>query len=395
VAGSVSHHARWVVLVASLGAGAVAAQQDGPAGLALDPFMVYPGVDLGFGYDDNLFQSEINKRSSGLMTFSPSLRIEGRPGPHRFDASASYSAGRYSRSSEDDYDDYRLDASGQVVFSSRADLGLRVQHVYTHEARGSTDRPASNSPDEYSETGGEGTFGYGSHGARGRAEVNAGSYSRKYHTNRVVTQASDRDTAFVGATFFWRVAPKTQLLLQAEERPIDYDLESSTLDSDETRFYAGARWDATAATSGIAKVGRLKKDFRSAGREDFTTSSWDVGVQWRPLSYSVFDLVTTRQTNESTGVGDTTVTTRYVLTWTHNWNTRLRSQALAGWSNDDFRGVGVTREDDTGTLGLRLHYQFRRWLRFGAEYTYSDRDSSDPLLSYQRNVILLTVGATL
>jgi len=109
----------------------------------------------------------------------------------------------------------------------------------------------------------------------------------------------------------------------------------------------------------------------------------------------VFDFNTSRQTNESTGVGDTIVSSIYNVLWTHSWTSRVRSQVLAGWRNDDFRGAGVTREDDIATLGLKMHYQFRRWLRLGAEYTYTDRDSNDPSVIYQRNLILFTVGATL
>jgi hypothetical protein len=226
-------------------------------------------------------------------------------------------------------------------------------------------------------------------------ELNGGYSSRTYQNNRESTAANDHDTGILGGTFLWRVAPKTQLLFQGEWRPIDYDQPTSTLDSDETRYYVGARWDATALTSGSAKFGVLKKDFRSDQREDFNTSSWEVGVRWSPLTYSVFDLNTARQTEESTGLGDTIVSTRNLLTWSHSWSRRVRTQILAGWTHDDYRGEGVTRDDDTGSLGLRLYYQFRRWLRFGAEYTYTDRDSSDSVFDYQRNTFSLTLSATL
>jgi uncharacterized protein (PEP-CTERM system associated) len=120
-----------------------------------------------------------------------------------------------------------------------------------------------------------------------------------------------------------------------------------------------------------------------------------VGVRWSPLTYSAFELNTSRQTTESTGIGDTIVSSNYTVAWTHSWSSRVRSQLLAAWRNDDFRGEGVTREDDIATLGLRLHYQFRRWLRFGVEYTFTDRESNAPIFDFQRNLILFTIGATL
>jgi hypothetical protein len=376
-------------------AGAAAAQQDGPGGIGVEPVIVYPGVDLGVGYDDNLFSSEILKKESAFAILSPWIRIEGKPTPHRFDVAFRYDAGRYEDSSPDDYDDYSLLANGHAVFSARADLKARAEYVYGHDPRGSTDRASAATPDEFVNAGAEATFGYGAPGARGRVEANGGFYSRQYQNNRIFTEASDRDTGIVGGTFLWRVAPRSQLFVQGDWRRIDYDLPASTQDSDETRAYVGARWEATALTSGSAKVGWLKKDFELDPRQDVSTGSWEVGVRWSPRTYSVFDFNTSRQTQESTGVGDVIVSSIYNVIWTHSWSARVRSEALAGWTNDDFRGQGVTREDDTGTLGLRLHYQFRRWLRFAAQYTYTDRDSSDPASIYQRNYVLFTVGATL
>jgi hypothetical protein len=383
------------LLAVALSAGTALAQQEGPGGISVEPFMIYPGVDIGLGYDDNLFSSEVNKRGSSLLLLSPWLRIESRPAPHRFDLSFGYSAGRYGSSSADDYDDYALNANGLAVFSGRSDLKLHAEYIYGHDARGSTDRAFGDSPDEYVNAGAEGTFGYGAPGARGRLELNGGVYTRQYQNNRLFTEASDHDTGIFGGTFLWRIAPKSQLLVQAERRRLDYDLPTSTLDSHETRVYVGARWDATALTSGSAKVGTLKKDFDTDPRQDFSTPSWEVGVRWSPLTYSVFDFNTSRQTSESTGVGDTIVSSIYNVLWTHSWSTRVRTQVLAGWRNDDFRGEGVTREDDVATLGLRMQYQIRRWLKLGAEYTYTDRDSNDPSVIYQRNLIMFTAGATL
>ena len=139
----------------------------------------------------------------------------------------------------------------------------------------------------------------------------------------------------------------------------------------------------------------MTKKFDAAGRENFSGSAWDVGVRWSPLTYSVFDLTSSKQASESTGVGDTVVSQTYALTWSHAWNSRFRTQTLASLRNDEFNGAGVTRRDETTTFGLKLSYEFRRWLRFGAEATHAERDSNDSGLNYKRNLLLFTVGATL
>lgn len=380
-------------------AGSALAQQSSaagvPAGIRLGPVIAHPGVDFAIGHDDNLFFSDANKKSSRFRVFSPYLRLEGVPTPHKFDVLLRYDYGRYSRSPDDNYDDYALLGNADLVFTGRAGLRLRAEHRRGHDPRGSTDRPFGAKPDIFKNTGAEGIFGYGAPGAQGRIEVDAGYFERRYQNNRAFTEASDYDTRSGGGTFLWRVQPKTQLLFQAQRRDFDYRLASSTLDSEEDRLYFGARWEATAKTDGTLKIGRLKKDFRDSARQDISTGSWDVGVRWSPLTYSVFDLATSRQTTESTGFGDTIITKNHSLTWSHDWSSRVRTQLLGSLRNDDFRGAGVSREDDTRTVGARITYQFRRWLRFGAEYLHTDRDSNTAPFDYERNLILFTVGAVL
>ena len=365
-------------------------------GIPVGPLTVFPGVDLAHGYDDNLFLRPSNRATSSYTVVSPQVRVEAKPGPHKFDFGLRIDDGRYHSSPADSYTDYTLVGTGDVVFSARAGLRLRAEYKHGHDGRGSTDRGVSVAPDEYDNTGIDGTFRYGAPGARGRIEVNANTLARRYANNRLSTVVSDRDTIGLGATFFWRVMPRTELLAQVGHSNIDYKLASSTQDSTETRYLAGVKWEATAKTTGTAKFGRQTKKFDSAARQDISgASSWDVGVRWSPLTYSVFDFVTAKQASESTGVGDAVVGKNYGVTWSHAWSSRLRTQALATFRNDAFSGAGVTRKDDTTSFGLKVAYDFRRWLRLGAEVTHVERDSNDSALNYKRNLLLFTVGGTL
>ena len=374
---------------------ALAQDEGGPGGFPVGPMTVYPGIDLAIGHDDNLFLQPTGTRSSSFTVVSPYVRAEAKPGPHKFDIGLRIDDGRYQSSAADNYTDYSLLSNGDLVFSGRAGLKLRAEHRHGHDPRGSTDRAIAGVPDEYDNTGIDGVLRYGAPGARGRVEVDAGTFARRYTNNRLTTDAADRDTGQLGGAFYWRVMPRTEVLAQVGFRGIDYRLAASTLDSTESRYLVGVKWEATAKTTGTAKFGRMKKDFDSALRQDFSGSAWDVGVRWSPLTYSVFDFVTSKSTGESTGVGDTVVAKNYGLTWSHAWSLRLRTQALASYRTDTYTGAGVSREDDNTSWGFRVDYDFRRWLRFGAAYTNFDRDSNTPGFDYKRNLLLFTVGATL
>ena len=366
-----------------------------PGGIPVGPLTVYPAVDLAHGYDDNLFLRPANTSSSSYTVVSPQVRAEAKTGPHRFELGLRIDSGRYHSSPADSYNDYALVGTGDMVFSGRAGLKLRAEHRHGHDGRGSTDRGVSLTPDEYNNTGMEGLFRYGAAGARGRIEINGSAFDRTYTNNRATTVAADRTTIGGGGIFYWRVMPRTELLGQVGRSYIDYGLSSSTLDSTETRFLAGVKWEATAATTGTAKFGHQTKKFDSPGRQNFSGTSWDVGVRWSPLTYSVFDFASAKQASESTGLGDTVIGKTYGVTWSHAWSSRLRTQALATFRNDEFLGAGVTRKDDTTSFGLKVAYDFRRWLKLGAEYTHFERDSNDGTFNYKRNLLLFTVGATL
>jgi len=367
-----------------------------PGGVPVGPLVAYPGVDFSISHNDNIFLSNTNATSSSITTLSPYIRLEGKSGPDKFDVGFRYDDARHSNNSSENYSNYALTGNADLVFSSRAGLKLKAEHRYGHDPRGTSFRPAGPTPDEYVNQGIGGVFSYGAPGAQGRIEIDGAMFSREYQNNRTLTDVADRDTNTYGGTFFWRIAPKTELLFQVQETDTDYTLGASTLDSTERRYLFGAKWEATAKTSGIFKIGRLKRDFDSATRSDLSSASWDAGIRWSPLTYSVFDLSTSKATSESTGgIGDVILGTSYGLTWNHAWNSRFSSAINGNWRKEEFLGTGGGREDKTTSLGAKLTYQMQRWLKFGGEYVWTERDSNINTSNYKKNLWMFTVGATL
>jgi len=158
-----------------------------PGGIPAGPLIIYPGIDVGVGYDDNLFLSDINKRSSTGYFVTPYVRVEGKPGPHKFDVTFRVVDATYTNSKADNFTDYFLTANADLAISGRAGLKVRAEYTYGHDRRGSTDRAASATPDEYVNQGIGGIFSYGAPGARGRIEIDAGAFSRRYENNRATT----------------------------------------------------------------------------------------------------------------------------------------------------------------------------------------------------------------
>ena len=355
------------------------------------PLYLMPYFGFAVGRDDNLFFSNVNEKSSTVLVFSPGLTLDVRGRNSAFQLRYQGQAGRYPQSDADNYVDHTARAVFDVAFDRRNFLRVGVDAIRSHDPRGSTDRAVAGRPDIYHQVTPHATYAFGTPGAPGRVEVYASDLTRRYQNNRGTTQVSDRDVTEYGGAVYVRLAPKTYALAEVRNTDIDYRLPSVPLSGEERRYYGGISWDATAATTGTLKAGRLERKFDSGGED--TASSWEGIVSWSPRTYSQFDLYTSRQTNESTGVGRFILSSIGGLAWNHAWSSVLSTGVDLKFQKDNYRGFD--RRDELRTVGLRAGYKFRRWLTLGAEYTYTNRDSNIQTFDYDRNLYLLTATASM
>lgn len=354
-------------------------------------FFVSPYIGLAAAHDDNLFLSNINEKSSNLYIASPGFKIDGRrPG---LVAQVNYQGqiGRYSSSRDDDYVDHVLRSQVDMAFSARSFLRLGYDYVRGHDPRGSTDRGLSSRPDKYKYYSPNATFAFGAPGAQGRVELYYTDLHKQYLNNRATTAAADRDTQEYGGAFYWRVMPKTYVLAEVRQTEISYE-QRSPFSGEERRYYGGVSWEATAATTGTLKVGQLRRSFDSS-LPSASHTSWEGLITWAPRTYSVFELYTSRQTSESTGLGNFILTEVSGVNWNHQWSSVLMTGVLFRYQKDEYQGFN--RQDDTKTLGFKVGYKFRRWLTLGAEYSHSQRDSNLNAFEYDKNFYLISATASM
>jgi hypothetical protein len=368
------------------------------AGVKLDPFVLYPAVTVYEGYNDNVTLANTNRVTSAITVLSPALLAELKGGTTAFRASYLGNYGWYASSSADNYQYHELRGGADFDFSVRSALRLNAEYLMKSDPRGTNIASTGvTKPNEWNQAGLSGIYSYGAQGAQGRIEAEGGYFQKRYTNNRVVTETLDYDLSRYGGTFFWRVGPKTEWLIQAQHIDTDYNSSLSVQDNKENRFLTGLKWEATALTTGTAKVGYSQKKYTSSGAaiNNVKGGIWEVGVRWSPLTYSVVDFSTGKNFNDSQGgLGSTYVTNKYYnLAWTHAWTERIRSILSGSYMTDNYSGI--VRNDSVSQVGLKMTYDMRRWLMFGAEYQYTERDSSLLGADYKKNVFLLSVRATL
>lgn len=395
---------KFTLIVALLATMPVSVQaQEDRGGTKWGPFRALPRIDLDYISTDNYFNEETRGQATGLLKITPGLGLEAGTGTMKYILDGDIEHGEVTRSHDDNYTDLHLSAQAIYQPTSRAMLDLSVGYQKEHDDRG-TNRTEANPtlirhPDEYDQTDIGGTFTYGVADAKGQITLSMDHTNIEYTNNRAGTRPRDRDEDGLGAIFKWRVAPKTRIFVEGRYRDFDYDslptvyADTTTLDSDDERYFVGVEWEATYKTTGTFQVGHMEKDFDSATRRDVDEGSWEAAIEWKPRSYSVVNVSTGRTFGESNGTGDVTLTDFFTVAWDHEWRDRLSTTLSYKYAEDEYPGSTTAtlseREDEIDIIAFEANYEMRRWLTLGAGFEHEKKDSNRSAFDYDRNNVFV------
>jgi len=378
------------------------AQQDGPAGVPVGSGYVFPSIDLTFLNDDNLTNADINEIDTIGWKVAPSLLYEQSSNRSRFAADWRLDAGWYDDSPIDDYVDNYVSGIFEYQPTNRFNSALKANFTDSHDPRG-TGRAegalvaAQPEFDEWHSFGVEGNFGYGLENGIARVEGDVGYTTKEYDNNRGSTFVRDRDDTYGAARFFYRLAPNTDLVVEgrlADHSYVQTAVGVAPLDSFVHRILGGVSWEATGKTTGSIKLGYIDKDFDSGTRQDGDALIWEIGITWEPRTYSVVNISSSRDFQETNGAGNFIQKDNFISAdWTHYWQEHISTTVNFSYTEDTFDPT--TREDELTNAGARLNYDLQRWLTVSGGYRYDERDSNANAFDYERNIFELTVRVTL
>lgn len=396
-----SQHLLAVAVASGLSASAWAIE---PQSIQVTDGVIFtPTLKVSEAHDSNIRATRDNRKSSWVTTIAPSFQLnaDGRKSGYQLKYTASRDLFHSSR--KDDNTDHYFNADAGFRFNSRnkLDLGAGYKRI-TDTASSSSAGKNNGIADKYSSKNIGGTYTFGADSARMQIETALGYDELRYHGKSYkINRNKERDATALRGTFYYRVAPKTRVLL--EGRYTDYDYVSyGRRDAKNTALLTGVTWEATAKTSGFAKLGREKKKFdRSSfkgqpGYKDKSMGMWEVGATWQPRTYSTVSLSTRRAFDEGDDGSSTIKSQGYNLGWKHYWVDRLYTNTDAGYSKKKYQYDDARKRDDKlKTYGLSVTYEMRRWLDIGLGYSRNKNTSDIRSEEYKRNIYALTINASL
>jgi len=394
-------------LVIAVGADRAAAEVSpiGPAIIHAGPVAITPTAGSEVKYQDNIYLEEDNPVDSWIYILRPRVNAALQDRENLYQLDYRGEAAWYEENSHaerNNYFDNTFSGSGHLEFTDRWLAEVMASWAELHEDRGTGISEGIvglliDQPIEYDQWDVGGSLQYGAEG-NSRLLLRAGYMDREYQNFKDITRTRDRDETTLAGTFFYPVAPKTDLLLEYVYKDIHYPnpfVNLPELDSTENSLWGGVEWELTENTTSTARLGYVDKDFDDNQREDWDGIGWSVSLALRPRDQDSVLFETSREPEETTQVGDFIKRDIALARWTHDWTDRVYTQVSVSYERDKYEQSIDNRDDDIYGASFKVGYEFRRWANIYAGYAYDKKDSNVDSLSYTDNIFRVGVELSL
>jgi len=391
----------WEKRALALGLAILTASPASAAGLSLgEPgrsisygnLLLTPRLWLSGGYESNIFWTETDEESDYLATVSPGISLKLPWDHERNLLEVSYRADLiyYRDHPLENHQDHNLDGY----------LRYRFSRPYTLEAGDIYQRTSSRFDTEFREriprtdntfwgrvSGDYNSFGF---------EAGYRNFYRNFHTDRY--EQYDRDENAGIFALLYRVAPKTQALVEYVYNRIDYRT-ADERDGHYNEILGGFRGELTPRLSGTAKVGYQIRRYHEPYWDDFEGLVGHLSLEQVFSANADLRLGWERSLQESTYAGNSYYEVNRV--WAR-FNQQLvrKIRGFAEFSygnymypNSDLVPGGRRRIDDTYNFAVGATYSLQEWLEFSLRYAWRRRESTVADLGYVDNYLGFTVYA--
>jgi len=383
--------------------------QEQPEGYRLGTFLVQPEAALSGVYDSNIFATRSDEIEDGILVFSPGVEVTSDWERHKLDLDLGGAFGRYASHTDEDYDDYWIDADGRYDFSDSSNVFGGLGFSREHEDRGSPeDSAAGDEPTTYQSR----RVHAGTSQNRGKAGLRlGGTYEQLDYDDAGPLSNEDRNREMLGAgaRLSYELHPQYSLYGQGvwdgriyDERYDDYGFER---DSHGYRAGAGVQATFSNRLRGDAYLGYLRQEYEDPRFSTVNELDFAGSLRFRATARTTLSMELDRSLEETTlpdssGYLYTSLSSsvHYRLTPRMNVNAGLAVAAA------DYNDVDRTDEYYSARFGMR-YYLTPRWY-LGGEYRVYVRNSDvreeidnaasmQDLEDYGRNQFFLTLGTLL
>jgi hypothetical protein len=383
-----------------------------PGMLPLGPFDFIPLLSISESHSDNLFYSDLNRKSSLITRIQGGGELALRRKLDRYALHYSFLSSQYHSSPADNYVDHNLGATAHFEITLRNRLDFNSSLIYSHLMRGTSVFQGDNinmqpyytqpnvtqpgvgvallkEPDQYHQYNANINYRYGRTDAPGNLGLELGWNQTTYDNHPFRTTPWDRTQLEITPGFYWQLRPKTYLTTQMQNTFVDYQNSGQTYSL--LRYLMGLTWDQSSKTKGSIRAGYYQFDSSSVVQQSSGGLTWDGHVQWLPLTYSILSFNFSKNIQPSIGSSLLAQLQVYDANWQHNWPNHVTTELGGAYREVQYQTAAQGMYSGT-TFKFDVKYQMRSWLDIGVNYLRSDFQGSTNITNSTQNIVMLYVN---
>jgi hypothetical protein len=366
-----------------------------PLGVRLGGFKLNGSVDIGAGWDSNLFGRKNNAVSDGFLDSQVNLNLSSDWTTHAFGASVSGAARQYFENNSQNWEDWSAGGFGRYDFSANTSVEASYRHFREHLEIDSIDvqtaglsRPVQYESDQFQLTGTTrfnrvGVLATGLYRTFRYEDTSAGGVRNQLSQN-------DFDTAIGALGTSYLLAPGRNVNVVVRVQDIQYlDSIARERDSFTWEALAGFDYDFDGVWQARIAVGWRQREYSGANIKSLEGPAFEGQLTWVPTRLTTVRFTVARTIEESIRLDAVSFQrTRAGITLDHEY---LRNVILTADLQADRREYESPDETATDALlTLSARYLLNRNMTLIGSYAYSHRlESSGGLEEYSRNLFLL------
>jgi hypothetical protein len=371
-----------------------------PLGVRAGSFLVYPKIELGESFDDNIFAVEHDKEDDFITLVSPEVDVESDWGTHAWNMQAGGVGAFYLDNTNENFRDWFLTTDGRLDVQRGTFLRGRGGWRHRHEDRGSPDDASGKEPTEI-----ENFFvSLGAVRDLGRisASLDGGVDRLDFHDVDAVGGGNidqddrDRFQYQLAARMGYEYLPNTDAFVRLIGRKRKYDTLQNGVNRDSWGWAAqlGTELNFTPKITGEVHVGYQHTTYEDNSLDSVSSPAIGGEVLWNVTGLTSIRGFAEGNIEETTQAGASGyIAVRAGASVEHELRRNILVGAGITAGRDDYDGISRTDDLLAGTLTGK--YLINRNFFARADVTHQMRSSDGSNDEYSRNVITLSIGAQL
>ncbi len=352
-----------------------------PRALRFGPLELYPRAVVEEVYDDNIFLEAVDEEIDFITHYRPNIHGRLTFKDHIVEFGAMGDIADFSSNEKENYTNQAYDA-GLFLNFSRLSLGLKGYFADTTDPSSSATLSELGPRIRHWDSESVGVLGI-KLGKKAKIEFDARFYDLEYNASGL--GRLERTEIGGGASFFWRIRPKTDIFVGYEYTQLDFDSITPADPQDDSESHValgGLRFEPGPKLVGRVSAGGEHRDYDSI--DDHTTPAFATDLTWFATPKLTLTVFFSRKFEDSSSADDQFIrATKVAGSMRYNLTDRLMLRLEGEYDNDTY---DTARDDDTGRgVGEISYFVIRNILRLSAKYERIDHDSTIEEKDYDVN----------